>query len=71
MPIPVIVWWMVAIAIGLLAARVAIDEQTPVEQVAEPITQVFSGSIEIIGYGVAVALILIAVVYAFKRNGKG
>jgi hypothetical protein len=62
---------MVAIAIGILAARVAIDEQTPVEQVANPITHIFGGSIEIIGYGVVIALIILALGYVFKKNGKG
>ena len=68
---PIIVWWMVAIAIGILAARVAIDEQTPVEQVTTPITHIFGGSIEIIGYGVVLALIILALGYAFKSNRKG
>ncbi len=68
---PIIVWWMVAVAIGILAARVAIDEQTPVEQVANPITQICGGSLEVISYGIVLALIILVLGYVFKRNGKG
>ena len=62
--IPVFFWWAVTIVLGVVAGRVAVDDKTLVEQI-------FGGSIQVIGYGIFIAIIIIAIGYAVKSNRKG
>ena len=68
---PIFVWWAIAIAIGIIAGRVAIDKETPVQQIIDPINQILGNGIEIISCGIVIALLIVAVGYAIKSSGKG
>ena len=63
---PLFVWYAIAFAIGLIGARVAFDDKTLVEQVTDPVIEIFGLTFEQIGYGIILGLIIIAVGYAFK-----
>ncbi len=67
---PMFMWWVISAAIALIATRVAIDDQTIIEQVSDPIVNAVEPGLEIIGYGIVMFLIIVALGYAYKTLKK-
>ena len=59
--IPMIVWWAVALGVGLVVARVALDKETIVEQTTRPVVEILGMPLKYIGLSIAITILIMGV----------